>query len=131
MRHGSVDNHETRIFSHDTVIPILVEQVITRDDVEIELIGVKRSQVVEDKCDNTLRTDSAHFVVSMGGAGFSDMEPSNLDFHNQLQKIDKEIARYDSSEGGSKEGEDILQSSVGGHPPQIGTEEEQGISMIE
>ena len=98
MRHGSVDNHETRIFSHDTVIPILVEQVITRDDVEIELIGVKRSQVVEDKCDNTLRTDSAHFVVSMGGAGFSDMEPSNLDFHNQLQEIDREIARYDSSE---------------------------------
>ena len=74
MRHGSVDNHETRIFSHDTVIPILVEQVITRDDVEIELTGVKRSQVVEDKCDNTLRTDSAHFVVSMGGAGFSDMD---------------------------------------------------------
>ena len=131
VRHGSVDNHETRIFSHDTVTPILVEQVIPRDDVEIELTGVRSSQVVEDKCDNTLWTDSAHVVVFTGGAGFNDMEPSKLDFHNQLQEIDREIARYDSSEGGSKEGEDILQISVGGHPPQIGTEEGRGISMIE
>ena len=131
VRHGSVDNHETRIFSHDTVTPILVEQVILRDDVEIELIGVKSSQVLEDKCDNTLWTDSAHVAVFTRGAGFSDMEPLKLDFHNQLQEIDREIVRYDSSEGGSKEGEDILQTSVGGHPPQIGIEEGRGISMTE
>nr|POE51473.1 hypothetical protein CFP56_47591 [Quercus suber] len=115
--HGSVDNYEARIFSHDTVNPILVEQVRPRDDVEIVGTGVKSAQVVDDKCDNTLWTDSTHVVMSTGGAGFSDMEPSKLDFHNQLQEIDREIARYDSSGGGSKEGEDILQTSVGGHPP--------------
>ena len=131
VRHGNVDNHETRIFSHDTVTPILMEQVIPQDDIEMEVTGVKSAQVVEDKCDNTLRTNSTHVVVSTGGVGFSDREPSKLDFHNQLQEIDREITRYDSSEGGSKEGEDNLQTSVGGHPPQTSTEEGRGISMTE
>ncbi|KAK7854437.1 hypothetical protein CFP56_032231 [Quercus suber] len=129
--HGSVDNYETRIFSHDTVTPNLVEQVRPRDDIEIEVTGVKSAQIVEDKCDNTMWTDSTHVVVSTGGVGFSDMEPSKLDFHNQLQEIDREIVRYDSSEGGSKEGEDILQTSVGGHPLQTGTEEGWGSSRTE
>ena len=127
----SVDNHDTRTFSHDTVNPILVEQVIPRVDIELEVTGIKSVQVMEVKCDNTLRTDSAHATVPTGGAGFSDMEPLKLDFHNQLQEIDREIARYDSNEGGSKEGEDSLQTSVGGHPPQIGTVEGRGISMTE
>ena len=36
MPQDSGDNHEPMVFSHDTVSPILVKQVETQDDIEVE-----------------------------------------------------------------------------------------------
>ena len=44
------------VFSHATVNPILVEQVVPRAVIKVEVIGSRGSlneQEVEDECDNT------------------------------------------------------------------------------
>ena len=54
--------------------------------------------------------------------GFNDVEFSRLDFHNQLQEIDREIARFDSSEGGSRGDEESLNTNLGELPTQKGNQ---------
>ena len=135
MRCGRGDNHEPMVFSHATVNPIQVEQVVPRAVIEVEVIGSRGSlneQEVEDECDNTLPTDPTLVGVTTGDVGFNDVEFSRLDFHNQLQEIDREIARFDSSEGGSKGDEESLNTNLGELPTWSSTAEDGlGKSMTE
>ena len=134
VRRGRGDNHEPMVFSHSTINPILVEQVVPRAAIEVEEIGSRGSlneQKVEDECDNTLRADPALVRVTTGDVGFNDVEFSRLDFHNQLQEIDREIARFDSSEGGSKGDEESLNTNLGELPTRSSAEDGLGKSMTE
>ena len=134
VQQDSGDNHEPMVFFHDTDSPILVKQVETRDDIEVEGIGPKGSintQEMEVECDDTLRTNPALVRVTTGGVGGSDKEPSRLDFDTQLQEIDKEIAIFDSSEGRSKEGEESVNTNMDGHPTRSDTVVGLGDSIVE
>lgn len=134
VRRGRGDNHEPMVFSHSTINPILVEQVVPRAVIEVEEIGSRGSlneQKVEDECDNTLLADPALVRVTTGDVGFNDVEFSRLDFHNQLQEIDREIARFDSSEGGSKGDEESLNTNLGELPTRSSAEDGLGKSMTE
>ena len=87
VRQDSGDNHEPRVFSHDTINPIMVKQVKTRDDIEVEGTrprGSLNTQEMEVECDDTLRTNPALVRVTTEGVGFSDKEPSRLNFETQL-----------------------------------------------
>ena len=86
---------------------------------------------MEVECDDTLRTNPILARATTGGVGVSDKEPSRLDFDTQLQEIDKEIAIFDSSKGGSKEGEERVNTNMGGHPTRSGTIVGLGDSLVE
>nr|POF09680.1 hypothetical protein CFP56_52059 [Quercus suber] len=121
------------VFSHDTANLIMVKQAETWDDIEVEGIGPRGSlnmQEVEVDCDVTLQTNPALVRKTTGGVGFSDKELSRLDFDTQLQEIDKEIAIFDSSEGGSKEGEERANTNMGGQPTRSGIVEGSDESLV-
>lgn len=97
----------------------------------IGFMGSLNEQEVEVVSDNTVLTDPALVGVINEDVGCNNAELSRLDFNNQLQEIDREIARFDSSEGGSKGDEESLNTNTGELPILSDAEDGLGKSMNE